>query len=53
MHHLKRFFFYSFFFAFFAAVSVWTYPHQANRGIASVEQHYAPAHFHYDASYKL
>ena len=56
MHQFKVLFFYSFFFAFFTFMSVWTYPVQARRGLASAEyqQRYEgiPS-YHYSPSYKL
>ena len=55
MHHFKVFCFYSFFFSLFTFMSVWTYPAQARRGLASTEhqQFTGVARYHYSPSYKL
>ena len=53
MYHASRFFVFSFFFAFFSVVSLWTYPHKPYRGVASVDSEHHAAPYHYDASYKL
>jgi|GEM_PF-4546671 len=52
MYYPTRFFLFSFFFAFFAVLSVWTYPRHQFRGIASITTEYHLP-YHYDASYKL
>jgi len=52
MYYASRFFVFSFFFAFFAVMSVFTYPHRQFRSIASVSPDYQVG-FYYDASYKL
>jgi uncharacterized membrane protein len=52
MYHASRFFVFSFFFAFFAIMSVWTHPHGQFRKIASSTPDYQVS-FYYDASYKL
>ena len=40
--------------ALFMALSFATYPHKAQRGIASIENHFHTSHFRfYDAHYKL
>lgn len=54
MHQFKVFCFYSFFFALFTFMSVWTYPAQARRGLASTDQQFeGVVRYHYSPSFKL